>query len=217
MRLDEAVEFAENPEPRCPCVLLLDVSTSMSGEKINALNEGLRLFEADLNQDELAKKRVEIAILTFDTRVKVVQEFVTADQFAAPKLKGNGTTSMGEAINQALDLIQIRKQVYKENGVEYYRPWVFMITDGAPTDNVEEGMRRIKFEEEKKRVAFFAVGVQGADMNKLAEIVVRTPLKLKGLSFKELFQWLSASIQGVSHSQVGEQVPLKPPTGWAEV
>jgi len=217
MKLDEAVEFAENPEPRCPCILLLDVSTSMSGEKIKALNEGLQTFQTDLNKDDLAKKRVEVAIITFASSVEVVQEFVTADQFEAPTLKAQGTTAMGEAIEKALEIISTRKKVYKENGVEYYRPWVFMITDGAPTDEVEEGSQKIKWEEEKKGVAFFAVGVEGADMDKLTQMVVRTPLKLKGLSFRELFQWLSASIQSVSHSQVGEQVPLQPPTGWAEV
>ena len=79
--LESAVEFAENSEPRCPCILLLDVSYSMSGAPINALNEGLRIFRDGLNQDGLTKKRVEIAIVTFGSKVKVVQEFVTVDRF----------------------------------------------------------------------------------------------------------------------------------------
>ena len=63
-RLEEAVEFADNPEQRCPCILLLDVSGSMGGAPINALNDGLRIFKDELNQDSLAKKRVDIAIVT---------------------------------------------------------------------------------------------------------------------------------------------------------
>jgi Uncharacterized protein encoded in toxicity protection region of plasmid R478, contains von Willebrand factor (vWF) domain len=55
MRLDEVVEFAENPEPRCPCVLLLDTSASMTGTPIQALNDGLEIFKDNLITDELAK------------------------------------------------------------------------------------------------------------------------------------------------------------------
>jgi len=74
LRLEDAVEFAENPEPRCPCILLLDISGSMQGERINALNEGLRTFKEELNRDSLANKRVEVAIVTFNTDVQVVQD-----------------------------------------------------------------------------------------------------------------------------------------------
>lgn len=53
LNLSEAVEFAENPEPRCPCILLLDTSGSMQGEPINALNEGLLTFGQELNHDKV--------------------------------------------------------------------------------------------------------------------------------------------------------------------
>ena len=47
-RLEEAIEFAENPEPRCPCVLLLDTSGSMQGASIEALNQGLHTLRDGL-------------------------------------------------------------------------------------------------------------------------------------------------------------------------
>jgi uncharacterized protein YegL len=220
MRLDEAVEFAENPEPRCPCVLLLDTSGSMKGAPINALNEGLRSFKDDLIKDALASKRVEVAVVTFDSDVSIVQDFVTADQFDPPVLMAQGYTHMGAAIHQALDMIQARKERYKANGIVYYRPWVFMITDGEPQgepdDVVDLAAERIKDDEDSKRVAFFAVGVESANMVRLSEIVVRTPVKLKGLNFVDLFEWLSRSMQAVSHSKVDEQVALPPP-GWSTV
>lgn len=220
MRLEEAVEFAENPEPRCPCVLLLDTSASMQGVPIDALNDGLMAFRNDLIRDELAKKRVEVAIISFDNQVKIMQDFVTADQFEPPALTAQGQTFMGTAINQALDLIAARKSEYRNNGITYYRPWVFMITDGEPqgeADRVtEQAARRIQEEENRKQVAFFAVGVEGANMDRLAQIVPRTPLKLRGLDFREMFIWLSASMQTVSHSKVDEQVALPPP-GWGSV
>ena len=220
LRLEDAVEFAENPEPRCPCVLLLDTSGSMQGEAVNALNEGLRAFKDELNQDNLARKRVEVAIVTFGSDVKVVQDFVTADLFEPPALSAQGLTHMGGAILQGLDMIEARKGQYRNNGVNYYRPWVFLITDGEPQGEpdsvVDQAMQRIRDDEASKRVAFFAVGVEAANMTRLSQIAVRNPLKLRGLNFKELFVWLSASMQRVSQSKPEDQVALPPP-GWGTV
>jgi len=220
MTLD-AIKFAENPEPRCPCVLLLDTSGSMGGEKIAALNAGLQTFRDDLLQDNLASKRVEVAIVAFDTTVRVEHEFATAEHFQAPTLTAQGLTYTAAGINKALDLLQARKREYKDNGITYYRPWVFLITDGAPYGEdaylLTQAAQRVKEEETNKRVAFFAVGVEGADMYQLQTMSVRSPIKLKGLSFREMFVWLSASMQRVSHSKPDEQVPLSPPTDWMSV
>ncbi|MCX8107913.1 MAG: VWA domain-containing protein [Verrucomicrobiae bacterium] len=220
VRLEEAVEFAENPEPRCPCVLLLDTSGSMRGAPIDALNKGLIAFREDLVRDPLASRRVEVAIVTFDSEVKVVQDFITVDQFQPPRLSAQGLTFMGTAIHKALDMIQARKAMYRKNGIAYYRPWVFMITDGEPQGEpdtvVQQASQRIKNDEAAKRVAFFAVGVENANMAKLAEIVVRTPVKLIGLNFTELFVWLSRSMEAVAQSKTDEQVALPPP-GWGTV
>lgn len=220
VNLEEAVEFAENPEPRCPCVLLLDTSGSMQGPAIEALNKGLQAFKTDLAKDPLASRRVEIAVVTFDNEIKTVQDFVTVDNFQPPSLTAQGQTFMGGGIQQALDLIQARKAQYRANGVAYYRPWVFMITDGEPQgepDNiVQTAAQRLKREEAEKRVAFFAVGVENANMERLKEMVVRAPVKLVGLNFVEMFVWLSRSMEKVAQSRTDEQVALPPP-GWAAV
>lgn len=220
LRLDEVVEFAENPEPRCPCVLLLDTSGSMQGTAIDALNEGLRSFKDDLMKNSLASRRVEVAVITFDCEVNVVQDFVTADQFEPPTLTAQGLTSVGSGINKALEMLQARKSQYRANGVAYYRPWVFMITDGEPQGEldevVEQATQHLKKDEANKHVAFFAVGVENANINRLSQIVVRPPIKLKGLNFTELFLWLSASMSAVSESKIDEQVAL-PPVGWGTV
>ncbi len=220
LKLDEVVEFAENPEPRCPCVLLLDTSGSMQGMPIDALNQGLLAFKDELNQNSLASRRVEVAIITFDSHVNIVQDFVTADQFNPPVLTAQGLTTMGAAIHKALDILQDRKAQYRANGIAYYRPWVFMITDGEPQgefeDVLDQAARRLQGDEANKRVAFFPVGVDNANMTRLGQIAVRTPLKLKGLNFVEMFVWLSASMSAVSHSKIDDQVAL-PPIGWGSV
>jgi uncharacterized protein YegL len=210
------VEFV-NADPRCACMLLLDTSGSMGGAPIEALNLGLRTFQTELQNDELAARRVEVAIVTFGYNgVQQVQDFVTAGQFSAPTLSAGGNTPMGQAINTGLDLLHARKQIYKSNGVPYYRPWVFLITDGGPTDEWHAGANRVKQEEGNKALSFFAVGVAGANMQTLSQIAVRQPLMLDGLKFVELFVWLSQSQRRVSGSKVGEQTAL-PPVGWTSV
>jgi len=210
--LEESVEFAINTQPRCACVLILDTSGSMVGNRIDALNAGLRVFGDELANDEVACKRVEVAIVEFNTHARVVQDFVTAEEFVPPVLTANGTTDMAGGVNQALDLLQQRKRQYASNGVPYYRPWAFLITDGE-ISNPQKVAQRVSEEESKKAVTFFAVGVAGAREESLKSISVRPHKMLSELKFAELFLWLSASLKAVSQSVPGNMVALDNNTG----
>ena len=238
-------EFAENPDPRVPCVLLLDTSASMNevvgnfdhptGEtvmqdgqlynvvsggttRIDLLNEGLVTLKETLAADSLASRRAEIAIVTFGGTVTTVQDFVTAENFQPPRLQTSGSTPMGQAILTGLDMIARRKATYRSAGVSYFRPWIFLITDGGPDsgDPWMAAAAKVKQGEASKSFAFFTVAVEGANMDVLAQISTRPPAKLKGVNFREMFMWLSQSMQAVSQSSPGDTVALTTP-GWTEV
>jgi uncharacterized protein YegL len=213
-------EFVENPENRCPVILLLDTSGSMAGAPIAALNDGLIAFKQSVMEDEQAALRVEVAIVTFGP-VKLTQDFVTIDQLHPPQLAASGMTPMGEAITYALDLLESRKLTYRNNGIQYYRPWVFLITDGAPNPDSPwlQAANQLRQAEQQRKLAFFAVAVQGADMNTLRQIALpdRPPLLLNGLDFRSMFQWLSDSMVRVSSSSVGGEMVSLPPVGWGQI
>jgi len=194
----------------------------MRGEPIRQLNEGLIAYKDEVTADSLTSKRVEVAIVTFGP-VTIACDFTTAAQFTPPSLPVTGDTPMGEAVIKAIDMIVERKKVYRTNGISFYRPWIFLITDGAPNqgDPWRDAASRVKEGEGKKAFSFFSVGVEGADFDTLSQLGTREPLRLKGLRFKDLFSWLSNSQQSVSMSRPGDAVPLADPTkgpkGWAEV
>lgn len=214
------ISFADNPEPRCPCVLLLDTSGSMQGRPISELNAGLGLYKDELAADSLAGKRVEVAVVTFGGEVRTQCEFTTADMFQPPTLHAAGDTPMGRAIVHAIDMLRVRKAEYRANGIMFYRPWIFLITDGGPTDSWRMAAEQVQEGERTKAFAFFSVGIEGANFDVLRQISIREPLKMGGLRFRDLFQWLSNSQQSVSQSKPGDEVPLVNPAapgGWASI
>jgi uncharacterized protein YegL len=103
----------------------------------------------------------------------------------------------------------------------FYRPWIFLITDGAPTDEWRAAAAAVREGEQSKAFSFFAVGVRGARLDVLSQFgTERPPLMLDGLRFRDLFTWLSNSMKSVSRSAPNTDVPVVNPTapgGWATV
>lgn len=214
------VEFVDNTNQRTPCVLLLDVSASMAGEPIRQLNEGLRAFAEELQKDPVASLRVQVMVITVGgpEDVRVVQPWTDAADFTAPYLSANGLTPLGQGMHRALEEIANQKAVYDANGISSTRPWVIMLSDGCPNDyGWESYADQARLEEENKRVIVFPIGTKGADFEALGRFSTKTPKKLKGLQFRELFVWLSRSMSTVSASVPGERVSLPATDSWAEI
>ena len=215
-------DLIENPTPRVPITLCLDTSYSMSGEPINELMEGVALFYESVYNDEIARYSAEISIVTFGNGgVQRVADFGPVERIPKTRLVAGGNTPMGEAVCDALDILEKRKREYQNTGVDYYQPWLVLMTDGMPTDDVNEAVKRVVSMVNQKKLSVFPIGIgDGADMGILSLFnPTRTPLRLQGLKFREFFEWLSASVQRVSASTPGENVPLDVDgiKGWAEI
>ena len=218
-------DFVNNPSPRVPVCLCLDTSGSMQGKPIEELNEGIKTFYYAIKNDEIAVLAAEIAIVTFGfDGIKKVEDFSTIENKVPPVLKARGYTPMGEGVNLALDLLENRKVQYKNAGIDYYQPWLVLMTDGRPTGDENELMRAIKrtnslIKDKKLTIFPIAIGAD-ADMKVLKDFSPkRQPLMLKGLNFKDFFVWLSKSVSTTSQSIPGDKVPLdlEGLKGWAEI
>ena len=156
----DQTEFADNPEARCSIVLILDVSGSMAGAKIDTVNRALVKFRDIIREDSVTALRADVAVIAFDHEARVVRDFTNGANFEAPALEVAGGTNYSKAVNMALDLIEARKQSYREGGVAYYRSLAYFLTDGCPIhDNDVDLARtaaRLTAMEENRGVAFFS-------------------------------------------------------------
>lgn len=110
--------------------------------------------------------------------------------------------------------MRARKEAYRKNGITYYRPWIFLITDGEPDEDealIVQVAARLRQEEQENKVICFAVGVENANMERLRKIVYRPPVKLEGLNFVDMFVWLSRSMESAAQAQFDEQIALPEP------
>lgn len=200
-----------NPaEKHIACVLAVDISGSMTWPNnlpIQELNAGLQAFGEALKEDDKASGCADICVIAFNHQVTTVIPFTSASEYSMPYLSAGGTTCMNEAIITALDALEIRKQEYKDIGVDYWRPWFFLMTDGEPTDDGECGAgarQRLQEALQRKKVNFFPMAI-GPEAN-IAKLKSYTKdgqgfvLKAEKSHFKEAFQWLSSSLVSASNS-----------------
>ncbi|NMC21135.1 MAG: VWA domain-containing protein [Thermogutta sp.] len=213
-----------NPTNRVPIALCLDASGSMNGAPMEELNDGVCLFFEAIQADPIARASAEVAIVAFSDTAETLIDFQGLDRVGNPPtvMCQGGCTDLGGGVNLALDRLEARKQEYQKAGVDYFQPWLVLMTDGQPTtqEHMQAAPRTCKMERAGKLVVF-PIGIgPAADMSILAMFSEkRRPLRLQGLNFREFFEWLSKSVVRVSQSRPGEKVnlDLEGIKGWAEL
>ncbi len=222
----EAKDFSrDNPTPRIPVVICLDVSSSMSGEPIEELNKGLKLFYNAIYNNDDAKYSAEICIVTFGDTAEVVSPFKLVTHKTEVNLRANGKTLIGTAIHKSLDLLEDRKKLYKETGTPYYQPWLVIMTDGCSygesLDLLHDAINRCNNLENNSRIVVFPIGIgEDADYIMLNKFSTRhRAFRVNSLKFEDFFEWLSQSISVVSSSQTGDtiNIPTATISTWGEL
>lgn len=219
VQFDYPYAFMNNTDQRLPCVLLIDSSGSMSGRPVDELNSGLRLLEEELKKDDISSQRVQLLVVTFGGYAKVVTDWTDAIDFSAPQITANGMSPMGEAVQFGLAKLEEQKVRYRLNGIAYNRPWMFLMTDGEPTDdNWQQAAVQCKEAQQAGKLDFFGIAIgKNADLAKLAQFSTRNLARLDGLKFREMFIWLSRSTSSASKAAHGTSVELLPPADWMQV
>lgn len=213
------VEFADNVNERTPCVLVLDCSGSMRGEPIKQLNAGLSALEKELKEDIDASSRVQILIIKAfgKDETSISADWTDAMNFVAPTMDAGGLTPLGKAMELALKKIEDQKCLYDSWGITSKRPWIFLISDGEPTDyGWEESAKICRYAQKNKKVVIHAIGTQGANLDKLAKFSLLPPKRLTGLKFTEFFLWLSRSVSCISKATPNAENYLDDINDWNE-
>lgn len=212
-------ELFENPAKRVPVSLCLDTSGSMQSAEVNPssterttrialLNQGVRMFADEVRGDEIARYSADISVVTFDSEVRKNLEFGDVDKLSAMKeLTAHGMTHLGEGVNQALDLLEARKKQYQMAGVEYYQPWLVLMTDGLPNGDPKELRRaadRISAMVTNRKLTVIPIAIgKEADLNVLGRFAPgMEPLRLEGMHFGRFFTWLSQSVAAVANDNL---------------
>lgn len=218
MNFDD-IALVNNQSPRCPLILVIDSSSSMFVKRegsavspMEGLNAGLDYLVSELYSDNLSKNRISLSTVVYGTDVEEPTPFAEVENLVLPSLdRGLGVTSTGKALNVALDHLEEYKKKLDEQAISRYKAFIFLLTDGLSTDNLSEASKKIKEGEQKGKFAFFAIGIDGADLEQLSTIGNRPAMELKENSFKGFFEWVSSSAASVSSSQIGDSVALPNP------
>ena len=183
---------------RLPVYLLLDTSESMTGEPIEAVKNGVQMMIHSLRQNPQAIETAFVSIITFDSDAKQLIPLTDLASFQTVDLKAAGTTALGAALSLLADKLEneVTKTTLEQKGD--WKPIVFIMTDGVPTDDWQTGFQKLKAVK-KGLIVGCAAGNNADDkvLKEIADQVVRLS-NTDADSIGKFFQWVSASIATTS-------------------
>jgi uncharacterized protein YegL len=197
------MDFGGGQSRRLPIYLLLDTSGSMAGAPIQAVNQGVNLLYNELMNDPSAIETVYIAVITFDSQARVMSPLTELTKFKPPALSAGGTTSLGAALRLLNDSLSRDIMANAPGQKGDYKPLVFLMTDGQPTDNWEHEADAIKNRTKQKVATLIALGCGGGvDQNTLKRIteVVLLMDTVTPDQITQYFKWVSQSVSTASVS-----------------
>ncbi len=186
---------------RLPVYLVLDCSGSMSGEPIEAVKNGMQMLVSALRQDPQALESAFLSVITFESSAHQLVPLTDLASFQVPDLKACGCTAMGEALMLLADCAkrEIVKSTPEMKGD--WRPLVFMMTDGEPTDDINPGLAA--FQSMKWGIVVCCAAGQAANLDNLKKISPEGVIQLDTTDSKSLaafFKWVSSSVSMSSKS-----------------
>lgn len=185
---------------RLPVYLLLDTSSSMTGEPIEQVKNGVQMLISALRKDPYALETAFLSVITFDSAANQVVPLTELVNFQVPDLQANGVTAMGGA----LSLVKQRAdQEVNKSSAEVkgdWKPMVFIMTDGLPTDDLQKGLQEFK---QGNWGIIVGCGVDNADTAALKQIAGEAVVTLStsdSTAMSAFFKWVSASVSFGSKS-----------------
>lgn len=179
---------------RLPVYLLVDTSGSMHGEAIEAVRNGLQVLVCALRQDPYALETAYLSVIAFNSEARQLTPLTELMSFQVPDIQAGGTTALGGALSLLADCIE--REVVKGNAETKgdWKPVIFLLSDGSPTDNLQSGIEALK----RVKTGTFVACAAGsaADSNTLKQIT-ETVVSLDtadATSIKSFFKWVSSSI-----------------------
>jgi von willebrand factor, type A len=160
----EGQELHDMGSAHAAVLLLIDTSASMAGEKICAVEHAINGFIDELKGSYEAEC-TDICIVSFSDETKIVQPFTCASNLAEIALEASGLTSLWEALSISIDLLNNQRQLYKELAITYYKPRIFLITYGTPTDFGDIVIPKLKSDIANRRYGLCVLGLPGYDEN----------------------------------------------------
>lgn len=200
-------DFGSSTKRRLPICFCLDTSGSMMGQPIEQLNMGLQNFVSSLKSSD-SGSAMDLAIITFGSSVEIVVPFGKMGR-TLPTIQASTTlTPIGEGVLTALELLDVRKEGYKEMGIKYYQPWIVVITDGAPQGpnsmaNYNSAVKACNELESNDKLVVFNIGVgNSVDYEQLKRLSVKRdePISISYGDFGKLFEFLGSSSSSVVSS-----------------